>query len=85
MEKYDLLGEMFLQKPLELLLQAFQHVYHAVHVVPVAHVVVLHARVDEDRLKVVFITEGPVTKLFAGGGGGEWRTCAMRDDEPRPV
>ena len=19
------------------------------------------------------------------GGGGEWRTCAMRDDEPRPV
>jgi hypothetical protein len=18
-------------------------------------------------------------------GGGEWRTCAMRDDEPRPV
>ncbi len=28
---------------------------------------------------------GPITKLFAGGGGGEWRTCAMRDDEPRPV
>ena len=24
-------------------------------------------------------------KLCAGGGGGEWRTCAMRDDEPRPV
>jgi len=24
-------------------------------------------------------------KLFAGGGGGEWRTCAMRDDKPRPV
>jgi hypothetical protein len=19
------------------------------------------------------------------GGGGEWRTCAVRDDEPRPV
>jgi len=19
------------------------------------------------------------------GGGGEWRTCAMRDDEPRPM
>jgi hypothetical protein len=33
----------------------------------------------------VFITAGPVIKLFAGGGGGEWRTCAMRDDEPRPV
>ena len=33
----------------------------------------------------VFITAGPITKLFAGGGGGEWRTCAMRDDEPRPV
>ena len=27
----------------------------------------------------------PITKLFAGGGGGEWRTCAMRDDEPRTV
>ena len=33
----------------------------------------------------VSITAGPITKLFAGGGGGEWRTCAMRDDEPRPV
>jgi hypothetical protein len=33
----------------------------------------------------VFITTGPITKLFAGGGGGEWRTCAMIDDEPRPV
>ena len=33
----------------------------------------------------VFITAGPITKLFAGGGGGEWRTCATRDDEPRPV
>jgi hypothetical protein len=30
----------------------------------------------------VFIT---VTKLFAGGGGGEWTTCDMIDDEPRPV
>ena len=25
----------------------------------------------------VFITAGPITKLFAGGGGGEWTTCAM--------
>ena len=33
----------------------------------------------------MFITAGPITKLFAGGGGGEWRTCAMRDDEPRPA
>jgi hypothetical protein len=34
-----------------------------------------------------FITAGPITntKLFAGGGGGEWRTYAMIDDEPRPV
>ena len=30
----------------------------------------------------VFITARPMTKLFAGGGGGEWRTCAMIDDEP---
>jgi hypothetical protein len=34
----------------------------------------------------VFITAGPITKLFAwGGGGGQWRTCATRDYEPRPV
>jgi len=33
----------------------------------------------------VFITAGPITKLFAGGGGGELTTCAMIDDEPRPV
>jgi hypothetical protein len=34
----------------------------------------------------VFITAGPSTKLFAwGGGGGYGRTCATRDDEPRPV
>ncbi len=33
----------------------------------------------------VFITAGPITKLFAGGGGGEWTTCAMIDDESRPV
>ena len=24
-------------------------------------------------------------KAVRGGGGGEWRTCAMRDDEQRPV
>jgi hypothetical protein len=34
----------------------------------------------------VFITAGPSTKLFALGGGGVYgRTCATRDDEPRPV
>ncbi len=33
----------------------------------------------------VFITSGPITKPVCGGGGGEWRTCAMRDDEPRRV
>ncbi len=37
------------------------------------------------QVGVCFITAGPITKLFAWGGGGEWRTCAMRDDEPRPV
>jgi len=31
-----------------------------------------------------FITAGPITKLF-DGGEEEWRTCAMRDDEPRTV
>jgi hypothetical protein len=24
-------------------------------------------------------------KAVRVGGGGEWRICAMRDDEPRPV
>jgi hypothetical protein len=24
-------------------------------------------------------------KAVRVGGGGEWRSCAMRDDEPRPV
>ena len=24
-------------------------------------------------------------KAVRVGGGGEWRTCAMKDDEPRPV
>jgi hypothetical protein len=33
----------------------------------------------------VFITAGPSTKLFTWGGGGYGRTCATRDDEPRPV
>jgi hypothetical protein len=39
----------------------------------------------EDDL-VVFITAVPSTKLFAGWGGGEqFRTCATRVYEPRPV
>jgi hypothetical protein len=33
----------------------------------------------------VFITAGSSTKLVAWGGGGYWRTCTTRDDEPRPV
>ena len=43
------------------------------------------AALDEAACQCVFITAGPITKLFAGGGGGEWTTCAMIDDEPRPV
>jgi hypothetical protein len=33
----------------------------------------------------VFITAVPITKLFAWGGGKQWRTCATRDYEPKPV
>jgi hypothetical protein len=33
----------------------------------------------------VFITAGPSTKMFTWGGRGYGRTCATRDDEPRPV
>jgi hypothetical protein len=36
-------------------------------------------------LCVCFITAGPIAKAVRVGGGGEWRTCATRDDEPRPV
>ncbi len=32
----------------------------------------------------VFMTAGPNTKLFPWARG-YWRTCATRDDEPRPV
>ena len=46
-----------------------------------------HALASDSFTVCVFITAGPITKLFAGpgGGGGEWTTCAMIDDEPRPV
>jgi hypothetical protein len=40
---------------------------------------------DRDGTVCVFITAGPSTKLFTWGGGGYGRTCATRDDEPRPV
>jgi hypothetical protein len=41
----------------------------------------------------VFITPGVCVFYYCRtyykdvrvGGGGEWRTCDMRDDEPRPV
>ena len=46
---------------------------------------VIFASVTVTVCVCVFITAGPITKLFAGGGGGEWTTCAMIDDEPRPV
>jgi hypothetical protein len=42
-------------------------------------------RVMDPDCVCVFITAGPSTKLFAWGGGGYGRTCASRDDEPRPV
>jgi hypothetical protein len=35
-------------------------------------------------LQCVFITAVPIAKLFARGGG-EWKTCATRDYEPKPV
>jgi hypothetical protein len=40
---------------------------------------------DAGSCPCVFITAGPSTKMFTWGGGGYGRTCAMRDDEPRPV
>ena len=47
-----------------------------------AHHALMNAGVG---LYVVFITAVPSTKLFACVWGGYWRTCATRDDEPRPV
>jgi hypothetical protein len=38
----------------------------------------------EERCVCVFITAGPNTKLFTWRGG-YGRTCATRDDEPRPM
>jgi hypothetical protein len=38
---------------------------------------------EAETVIVVFITAVPITKLFAGGG--QWRTCATRDYEPRPA
>jgi hypothetical protein len=43
------------------------------------HVLRLHYR------GCVFITAVPITKLFVCVCGERWRTCATRDDEPRPV
>jgi hypothetical protein len=40
---------------------------------------------DYDGNLCVSITAVPITKLFARGGGGKWRTCATRDYEPRPM
>ena len=37
------------------------------------------------RLVCVFYYCRTYYKAVRVGGGGEWRTCAMRDDEPRPV
>ena len=45
-------------------------------------------RMHGEFLRLLFLqaqlTAGPSTKLFAWGGG-YGRTCATRDDEPRPV
>jgi hypothetical protein len=47
---------------------------------------VVARRVVERRSVVEAFTVVSVHyKAVRGGGGGEWRTCAMRDDEPRPV
>jgi hypothetical protein len=44
-----------------------------------------HRSISVGFVTCVFITAAPITKLFARARGGYWRTCAMRDDEPRPV
>jgi hypothetical protein len=36
-------------------------------------------------LQFVFYYCRTYYKAVRVGGGGEWRTCAVRDDEPRPV
>jgi hypothetical protein len=39
-----------------------------------SHIIIYMAQgaIRERSLSCVFITAGPITKLFAGGGGGEW-------------
>jgi hypothetical protein len=40
---------------------------------------------DKMMMMCVFYYCRTYYKAVRVGGGGEWRTCAMRDDEPRPV
>jgi hypothetical protein len=53
-----------------------------------------HARRQESHTPVAAICVAMCVRFYycrtyyksvRVGGGGEWRTCAMRDDEPRPV
>jgi hypothetical protein len=41
--------------------------------------------VGEEERVCVFYYCRTYYKAVRVGGGGEWRTCVMRDDEPRPV
>jgi hypothetical protein len=51
---------------------------HLQSVLPCVFVCYLH-------IQCVFYYCRTYYKAVRVGGGGEWRTCAMRDDEPRPV
>jgi len=42
-----------------------------------------HTRVHTQCVCVLLLQD--LLQSCSRGGGGEWRTCAMRDDEPRPV
>jgi hypothetical protein len=45
----------------------------------------LSSLISKVRSVCVFYYCRTYYKAVRVGGGGEWRTCAMRDDEPRPV
>ena len=51
-----------------------------------SHLVCLKINVSQWEFQVcVFYYCRTYYKAVRVGGGGEWRTCAMRDDESRPV
>jgi hypothetical protein len=64
-------------------LRTLEHTFTYKHA-HIMHITRLWLRIHCGVEVCVLITAVPITKMFAWGGGGQWRTCATRDYEPRP-